>query len=330
MPSNLAHAPEPQLRVRKAERGDVDALMELEHRVFATDRLSRRSLRRFLTSPTADGDRGREQGGQLAGTAIVLFRPRSAVARLYSIAVAPQMGGRGVGADAARRPPKRPRWRAAAARIRLEVHQTNHAAISRYRKSGYRRVRPRMRATTRTAAMRCGSRSGSSPRCPALTAAPPYFHQTTEFTCGPACMMMALAWADLGRSEPSAGAASSSSFGARPPPSSWAPDRAAASPTGWRSRSSAAASRPEVYVSRRRALFPRHREVRRQAPRHAADTDASSNVRRRCSRSRPCWTPVNEFGSDAGIRRGKRGHRPRFGISHDSQRKAALDFRLRP
>ena len=26
--------------------------------------------------------------------------------------------------------------------------------------------------------------------------APPYFHQTTDFTCGPACIMMALAWAD--------------------------------------------------------------------------------------------------------------------------------------
>ena len=31
---------------------------------------------------------------------------------------------------------------------------------------------------------------------PALKAAPPYIHQTTEFTCGPACIMMALAWAD--------------------------------------------------------------------------------------------------------------------------------------
>jgi hypothetical protein len=29
-----------------------------------------------------------------------------------------------------------------------------------------------------------------------LEHAPPYFHQTTEFTCGPACVMMALAWAD--------------------------------------------------------------------------------------------------------------------------------------
>ena len=44
--------------------------------------------------------------------------------------------------------------------------------------------------------MRCGSRSGLCPVAAALRAAPPYFHQTTEFTCGPACIMMALAWAD--------------------------------------------------------------------------------------------------------------------------------------
>src|SRR5438128_5730389 len=54
MSSNLAHAPVPQVRVRKAERADLDALMALEHRVFASDRLSRRSLRRLLASPSAD------------------------------------------------------------------------------------------------------------------------------------------------------------------------------------------------------------------------------------------------------------------------------------
>jgi len=37
------------------------------------------------------------EGKGLSGTAIVLFRPRSAVARLYSIAVAPHMSGKGVG-----------------------------------------------------------------------------------------------------------------------------------------------------------------------------------------------------------------------------------------
>jgi len=77
-----------------------------------------------------------DQDGRLAGAAVVLFRPRSTVARLYSIAVAPHMGGRGIGPrllEAAEN--------AALARrcgsMRLEVHETNHAAISRYRKSGY-------------------------------------------------------------------------------------------------------------------------------------------------------------------------------------------------
>src|SRR5207245_2085570 len=48
MPSGLAHKPARNVRVRIAVPGDLDALMELEHRVFATDRLSRRSLRHFL------------------------------------------------------------------------------------------------------------------------------------------------------------------------------------------------------------------------------------------------------------------------------------------
>src|SRR5262245_65912557 len=95
MPSPPAPVPLADIRVRKVERPDLDALIELEHRVFATDRLSPRSLRRFLNSPTADVMVA-EHGTRLAGNAIVLFRPRSLSARLYSLAVEPHMGGRGV------------------------------------------------------------------------------------------------------------------------------------------------------------------------------------------------------------------------------------------
>src|SRR5262245_13151460 len=193
MPARLAHAPLTEIRVRKAERADLDLVMELEHRVFATDRLSRRSLRRFLKSPSAEVMVA-EEGGGFAGTAIVLFRSGSLVARLYSLAVAPHMGGRGVApvlletAEAA-----------ALARdcraIRLEVHVTNHAAIARYRKSGYREfARLRGYYEDGGAALRFERRLVTN--VSALAAAPPYFHQTSEFTCGPACIMMALAWAD--------------------------------------------------------------------------------------------------------------------------------------
>jgi ribosomal protein S18 acetylase RimI-like enzyme len=194
MPAQRARATAPHARVRDAERSDIDALMELEHGVFATDRLSRRSLRRLLGSPTAKVIVAEADGGHLAGSAIVLFRPRSRVARLYSIAVAPHMGGRGVGPtllEAAEA--------AALARdcrsIRLEVHETNDAAISRYRKSGFTEFgRHRRYYQDGGDALRFEKRL--TPRLRGLSAPPPYFHQSTEFTCGPACVMMALAWAD--------------------------------------------------------------------------------------------------------------------------------------
>jgi len=193
MPSRFAQAAMPEMRVRRAEPGDVDALIKLEHRVFPTDRLSRRSLRRLLDSPSA-AVLVAVENAQLAGIAIVLFRARSAVARLYSIAVAPHVGGRGVAAmllDAAEE--------AALARgcriMRLEVHRANHAAISRYRKSGYREF-GRYRAYYEDGADALRFEKRLRGDAAALRDAPPYFHQTTEFTCGPACIMMALAWAD--------------------------------------------------------------------------------------------------------------------------------------
>ena len=79
--------------------------------------------------------------------------------------------------------------------IRLEVHPENHAAIGRYRKSGYREfARYRRYYEDGGDALRFEKRL--VPNTAALKEAPPYFHQTTEFTCGPACIMMALAWAD--------------------------------------------------------------------------------------------------------------------------------------
>jgi ribosomal protein S18 acetylase RimI-like enzyme len=185
--------PLPSFRVRKAERADLDALVALEHQVFATDHLSRRSLLHFLRAPTA-AVLVAEADGALAGTAIVLFRPRSSVARLYSIAVAPHMGGRGLGPmllEAAEAVALARDSRA----IRLEVHEGNAAAISRYRKSGYREFGRRARYYEDGGdALRFEKHL--KPTLAALQAAPPYFHQSTEFTCGPACIMMALAWAD--------------------------------------------------------------------------------------------------------------------------------------
>ena len=136
MSAPLVHKPASAVRVRAAKGRDFEALIELENRVFATDRLSRRSLRYLVHSPTAATIVAQGEGGHLAGTAIILFRRRSSVARLYSIAVAPAMSGRGV-ASRLLAAAERAARRRGCNTIRLEVHQSNHAAIARYRKEGY-------------------------------------------------------------------------------------------------------------------------------------------------------------------------------------------------
>jgi ribosomal protein S18 acetylase RimI-like enzyme len=133
---SAARAPH-KAKLRRGRHGDLAALIAIETAVFRTDQLSRRSLRHFLASPTAAlivADDGSER---LAGYALVLFPPRSLLARLYSIAVAPHLGRRGLGPlllaaaeDAAKRHGRRA--------MRLEVHEHNTRAIARYEKSGYR------------------------------------------------------------------------------------------------------------------------------------------------------------------------------------------------
>ena len=122
--------------LRRGRMNDLDALLALEQAVFTVDVLSRRSLRRFLASPGAALIVA-EENGRLAGYALVLFPPRSAVARLYSVAVAPHVSRRGVGPlllAAAEKAATRRKRRA----MRLEVHEHNTRAIARYEKSGYR------------------------------------------------------------------------------------------------------------------------------------------------------------------------------------------------
>ncbi len=122
--------------LRNGRMSDLDALLALEQAVFTVDVLSRRSFRHFLASPNASLIVAKESG-KLAGYALVFFPPRSTIARLYSIAVAPHVGRRGVGPlllAAAEKAAKRRKRRA----MRLEVHEHNTRAIARYEKSGYR------------------------------------------------------------------------------------------------------------------------------------------------------------------------------------------------
>jgi ribosomal protein S18 acetylase RimI-like enzyme len=181
------------VRVRPARPADLDALVALEGQAFLTDRIRRRGFGRFLASPSSVL-LAAERDGQLAGYALLLLRETSAVARLYSIGVLPNVAGRGVGTTLLAAAENAAIERDCT-RLRLEVHEENAAALAFYRKSGYREFdRDPEYYEDGGTALRFEKRL--VPRLRGLDHPPPYFHQTTEFTCGSACVMMALAWAD--------------------------------------------------------------------------------------------------------------------------------------
>ncbi len=123
------------VHIRRSRPADLDALWDLENRVFETDRMSRRGLRRILASPSAVALVA-EADDASVGAAIVLFRATSRIARLYSLAVAPKHTGRGIASALLLAAEKTARSRGSH-RLRLEVHEKNHGAIKCYRKAGY-------------------------------------------------------------------------------------------------------------------------------------------------------------------------------------------------
>jgi ribosomal protein S18 acetylase RimI-like enzyme len=122
--------------VRAAEPADLEAIHALEVAAFATDRLSRRALRRFIAAPHRPLIVAKF-GAALAGYALLAVRKGGRTARIYSLAVDSRQGRRGVGRALLQ---ACERWARGHGRLalRLEVRYDNAAAIALYEKLGYR------------------------------------------------------------------------------------------------------------------------------------------------------------------------------------------------
>ena len=131
------------LSVRRATPSDLEALTRLEGAFPASDRMSRRALRRLISRPTAAcliGEDGIAAGtSRPVGAAIALFHGGRRAARLYSIAVAREASGRGAGRALLDAVETESRSRGFD-RIRLEVRASNSRAVDLYAGAGYRQV----------------------------------------------------------------------------------------------------------------------------------------------------------------------------------------------
>jgi ribosomal protein S18 acetylase RimI-like enzyme len=180
----------PDITLTEADIEQLDELVTLENRCFDTDRLSRRNFRNMIRSESADVV-VLMQGNVIAGYAIILFHKGTSLARLYSIAINPDLHGQGYARILVEESEKRAR-RHQCIFMRLEAKVDNFRAIRLYENLGYTKfgVYPDYYEDHRDA-LRFQKRI-KFVDVSANTLEIPYVRQTTEFTCGPAALMMAM------------------------------------------------------------------------------------------------------------------------------------------
>ena len=182
--------------IRNVQKSDIEQLVSIENQVFPCDRLSRRRFN-FWVNATHRIFIVAAQGDEVLGYVLVLLHKGTRLARLYSIAVAPQAQGQGIALQllqcAERDAAEQERLF-----MRLEVAATNHGAIKLYERCGYKvfdqvqdyyenhddalRMQKRIRIYQRNL----------------VSTTVPWYQQTTEFTCGPSSLLMAMASLDPG------------------------------------------------------------------------------------------------------------------------------------
>lgn len=190
-------------RIRSAGLDDLDALMDLEQRCFAADRLSRRSMRRHIQSEhsavlIAESKLNLNQNratNSIAGYGLIWLHRGTRLARLYSLAVAPEARGQGI-AQKLLTALERVAEKHLRLYMRLEVSRNNTAAIKLYESCGYRVFGEYSDYyDDHSDALRMQKKIRSR-HADGIALSMPWYQQSTEFTCGPAALMMAMASLD--------------------------------------------------------------------------------------------------------------------------------------
>jgi ribosomal protein S18 acetylase RimI-like enzyme len=175
--------------LRQASLDDLDALVALENRSFRSDKLSRRRFRYMLTKAHAT-TLVAVKSARLLGYVLVLFSRGTSMARLYSIAVDPDCRGHTIGAGLVQAA-EIAAVEQGCVSMRLEVRRDNSASLGLFGRHGYKPFKEVLGYyEDQMDALRF--EKNLAPHLNLDLVKVPYYQQTLDFTCGPACLMMAM------------------------------------------------------------------------------------------------------------------------------------------
>ena len=186
--------------IRNANLSDAASLLALEQKCFMADRISLRSFKRFIAEKRSDLLLV-ERAGQVVGYFLLIYRRGTSLARLYSLAVDPACRKQGIAELLMQHAEK-----AAAARncvlLRLEVRYDNTAAIRLYKKLSYHEFAVKHDFYEDHSDAICMQKQVIQFDSDSVARQVPYIPQTTPFTCGPACLLMAFNYFQPGKFDP--------------------------------------------------------------------------------------------------------------------------------
>ncbi len=179
----------PEYELRAGENKDLERLITIENTCFEIDRLSKRSFLHFL-KPGAHEIKVVLIDNVIVGYVVILYRSGTQLARLYSLAVHPDYHGKGIARYMIEHAEQSARDRSCAF-MRLEVSVKNTAALQLYKKCNYSTIgNIPAYYEDGSDAIRMEKRIFANKLKKGVIG--PYYRQTTDFTCGPAALMMAM------------------------------------------------------------------------------------------------------------------------------------------
>ncbi len=186
----MSNTEQVEVTLRQATLSDLKALVEIEQCCFENDRLSERRLRYYIGASHASLVVA-ELGDEILAYALLLLRQGTQLSRLYSIAVLPKARGKRLAEKLINELEQFALSRGKYF-MRLEVSEHNAAAISVYERLGFSQIgiyadyyEDHSDAVRMQKVLRFTHKAKAQDVYP-------WFRQTTEFTCGPAALMMAM------------------------------------------------------------------------------------------------------------------------------------------